>query len=83
MDNKYIEAIREINPDALLADGFDDCITGIVQKFEGFVLMYSEKKIIEKLSEEMPEDDAWDYYSFNIVGAYMGEYSPVFQTEIV
>jgi len=26
----------------------------------------------------MSEEDAWDYYSYNMLGAYVGESTPVF-----
>jgi hypothetical protein len=28
--------------------------------------------------KDMTEEEAWDYYSFNMLGAYVGESTPVF-----
>ena len=79
---KFIfEFMEEINPDAMRLDGFDDCAIGIVQKFSGEVLLYSEKKIIRKLMKSMTKDEAWEYFNYNILGAYVGDYTPVFLLE--
>ena len=67
------EDIAEINPDALLCDGFDDAIIGIAERINlGPVVAYSVEKIIEILMKEhdMEYEDALEYYSFNIVGAW-------------
>jgi hypothetical protein len=34
--------------------------------------------IIKKLSEEMSEDEALEYYDYNILGGYFGEQNPIF-----
>jgi len=59
----------------LKADGYDDAIIGVDE--ETMRLIYSEKKVIEILSRDMPMEDAIEYYYFNIVGAYMGEKTPI------
>ena len=28
--------------------------------------------------EEMIEEDAWDHFYYNVSGAYVGEYTPIF-----
>jgi len=44
------------------------------------VLVCDENKIISILQERdgMDEDEAREYYEFNIKGAYMGEMTPLF-----
>lgn len=63
----------------LFADGFDDAIIGIAER-AGMepVVAYDIHKIIEILARTMPEDEAVEYFEFNILGAYMGERTPVF-----
>jgi hypothetical protein len=41
---------------------------------------YSEPKVIELLvkHDKMTPDDAMEHYQFNILGAYVGENTPVF-----
>jgi hypothetical protein len=34
--------------------------------------------IIKKLSEEMSEEEALEYYDYNILGGYFGEQNPIF-----
>ena len=63
----------------LFADGFDDAIIGVAERI-GMepVVAYDVNKIIEILARDMPEDEAVEYFEFNILGAYMGERTPVF-----
>lgn len=75
------DLIDEIAEGAIILDGFDDCIVGITEEFGGLVrLLYSTQKIINHLmtESEMTEEEAWDYYSFNIYGGYYGEQNPIF-----
>ena len=62
--------------DLLFADGFDEAIIGVEER--GGVVAYDVDKIIEILSREMTEDEAIEYFEFNILGAYMGEKTPVY-----
>jgi hypothetical protein len=66
--------------DLLFADGFDDAILGIVERC-GFdpVVCYSADKIIDILMKDnMSHEEAVEYYEFNILGAYVGEKTPMF-----
>jgi len=40
-------------------------------------LIYSKSKCIQILMKDMSEEDALEYYEYNIVGAYMGEKTPI------
>ena len=63
----------------LFADGFDDAIIGVAERI-GMepVVAYDTNKIIEILSRDMTEDEAVEYFEFNVLGAYVGERTPVF-----
>lgn len=63
----------------LFVDGFDDAIIGVAERI-GMepVVAYSTPKIIEILAREMTEDEAVEFFEFNILGAYVGERTPVF-----
>ena len=69
--------ISEINPEALFADGFDRAIMGY--DMNGRVI-YSVDSILETLVErdEMNWEEASEYFSFNIEGSYVGEYTPIY-----
>ena len=63
----------------LLYDGFDDAIIGIASRCgENTVLAYDIDKIIEILMDrdDLSYEEALEYYSFNMEGAYIGESTP-------
>ena len=39
---------------------------------------YDYDKVIEILTEDMSYEDAVEYFEFNIIGAWMGETTPLF-----
>mgnify|MGYP003152163672 FL=1 len=77
---KYIE---EFFPDVMLCDGHDNAILGVVESFsKPAVVLYDKEQIIENLMADMSEDEAIEYFYFNIEGAYVGEYTPQYATII-
>ena len=72
------ERIIETYPDEqfLKADGLDDAIIGVDEK--SMVLIYSVSKCIDILAEKIGSvEEAIEYFSFNVSGAYMGEKTPI------
>jgi hypothetical protein len=68
-----------MNGDELLKiDGFDEAIIGVQESIEP-KLVYDIDKIAEILMtrEQMTEEDAYDYISYNITSAYVGEKTPI------
>ena len=82
MDAKdRLEFIEDNYPDVLIADGFDDAIMGIVERYGmNPVVLYNKNKCLKILQKRdgMTESEAIDFYYYNIVGAYMGEHTPCF-----
>ena len=72
--------ISEENPEALLAAGFDAAIIGIARRFSLPPLVaYDYDKCIDILMKDgMTEEDAVEYFEFNVLGAWMGEGTPIF-----
>lgn len=66
--------------DILKADGFDEAIIGIDQN--SMRLIYSVSKCIDILTEDMNEDEAIEYFEYNIASAYVGEQTPIFCWDI-
>jgi len=67
--------------ETLKADGFDEAIMGYAGRCGmNDVLLYSMKKIIKILKKRdgMTEEEALEYFYFNIKGSYMGEGTPLF-----
>ena len=64
----------------LKMDGYDDCVVGTVSRFGmSPVLCYDLHKVIAKMvADGMTEEEAYEYYSFNMIGAWVGEGTPAF-----
>ena len=85
---KKNERIREIledeNPEALLYDDMDEALIGVYRgdlarqdMQEGSIAVYSYVKYIEILSRDMSEEEAVEYFDFNVAGGYIGKYQPI------
>ena len=75
------EILEEVNPEALLADGFDDALIGIVQvKGRPTVALYDYRICVQVLVERdgVSPEEAEEHMEFNVVDAYMGENTPAF-----
>lgn len=73
--------INEIADGAVLLDGLEEAIIGVVEEFgNGPRVLYSKNKILEILTKRdgMTWSEAEEYYDFNILGLYAGEQNPVF-----
>lgn len=63
----------------LVADGFDEAIIGIDANSNR--LIYSVSKCIEILSKSMTEEEAVEYFDYNIQSAHMGDKTPIWCTD--
>lgn len=59
----------------LKADGFDEAIIGIEENSTR--LIYSVSKCIDILCRDMDEEEALEYFYYNVHGAYVGEKTPI------
>lgn len=80
---EIIEAIIEIqgeDNEILLADGFEDAYMGIATQFTKPPLaVYNRNKCIEILVRDgMSEEEAEEYFQFNVEGAWSGDNTPMF-----
>lgn len=73
------EQLSEEHEGLLFADGFDEAIIGVAERI-GMepVVAYSVGAILQILARDMSEDEAFEYFEFNILSAYVGERTPVF-----
>ena len=61
---------------------YDDAIIGVVERAAGSpVIAYDTQKILSILERSMPIDEAQEYFEYNILGAYMGDKTPVYITQ--
>ena len=75
------EEVSEHNEDALIADGLDEALIGVAERINlGPVASYSVEKIYEILMtrDGMTYEEAIEFFEYNIKGAWMGEYTPVY-----
>lgn len=73
--------IADLNPEALLADGFEEAAIGYVaNQHHALVVVYDYEKCVQILvsRDGMTDDDAREYLGFNTLSAYVGENGPIF-----
>ena len=73
--------IDEYAEGAILLDGLEGAIIGIVEEFgNGKRILYSKRIILSLLQtrDGMTEQEAEEFYDFNILGLYAGEQNAVF-----
>jgi hypothetical protein len=78
---ELMEQLGEENPDALLADGFEDAFVGISRRFgQEALACYDYRKCIELIMDggAGTEEEAVEYFEFNVIGAWVGNGTPVF-----
>lgn len=61
-----------------LEGGYDDCIVGVDEAHGR--LVYNAEKIVGRIvaRDNISEDDAWEYFRYNIESAYLGPITPVY-----
>ena len=83
--------VSEYNEEALLADGFEEAFLGICDRFgQPPLLAYDREKCLDILMQQFQEDnevdqsqlyeEAIEFFEYNVIGAWMGENTPVFLT---
>ena len=74
--------IEENYPDEeiLIANGFDRAFLGVGRIFSGpSIAVYDKSMVITILRESgMKPDEAYEYFDYNVAGAYVGEKTPMF-----
>jgi len=65
----------------LKADGFDDAVIGIEES--SMRLIYSVEKCITILMKEMSFEDAFDYFNYNVLGAWVGDKTPIWCEDMI
>lgn len=72
------EWLEERELTVLLADGLDDAFLGVDLTSDEPRAVYSIDGCIRILSKDMSEDDAEEYFWFNVAGAHVGPQTPLF-----
>ena len=74
------EELMDIYDGCLMADGFEEALVGFGTRFNSPVTIYDLNKCIGVLVERdgMSREEAEEYMDFNVLGAYVGEETPIF-----
>jgi len=66
--------------EALFADGLDEAIIGYMQRGATMVALYDANKCIEVFitNDGMSEEEAREHFDFNVLGSWVGDYTPAF-----
>ena len=66
--------------DLMSADGFEDCLVGVVERYGSQpCLCYDKGLMIKKMVDHgMSEEEALEFFDFNIIGAWVGDNTPCF-----
>ena len=74
------DLLFQLSPDVIVADGFEDALIGVGQQFNKAMAVYDRQKCIEILMERdgMSDEEAVEYFEYNVTGAWVGEYTPIF-----
>lgn len=73
--------LEDLPDGVVLLHGLEKAVVGITEEFGGiFRIMYSRSKIMEILQnrDEMTEDEAYEFYTYNILGMHVCEQNPIF-----
>ncbi len=68
------EKIALYSKDAVMWDDLDEAVIGITD--DGKVV-YDIDKMVDIFSKDMSTEDAIEWIDFNILGAYVGEHTPI------
>lgn len=75
------EALAEIDEEMLMADGFDEALIGYAQRCgQPALAVYDRNKCIDIMVERdgMSYEEAEEFFEFNVVGAWVGDRTPLF-----
>ena len=81
---KILDIVSEMNPEALFPTGMEECLVGYVERIglEIQVLLDRNRCIDFLIGQGMTEEEAIEYFEYNVLGACVGEHTPFFATII-
>ena len=67
----------------IILDGFESAFIGIVENGQGIPrACYDRSKVIAHLATAMSDEEALEYFDFNVAGAWVGEETPLWLDEM-
>lgn len=76
---KKLRELMDEDEPIMLADGFEEAFVGIARQAGKPIAVYHRDKCIKILIRQgMTEDEAEEFFSFNVESAYCGEQTPAY-----
>jgi hypothetical protein len=71
--------LKEREESVMFADGLEEAFIGIGYQFNDPIAIYSKSKAIQCfIGEGMDEEQAYEYFNYNVAGANVGGATPIF-----
>ncbi len=71
--------LQERGESVMFADGLEEAFIGIGYQFDDPIAIYSKSKAIQCFIDQgMDEEQALEYFDYNVVGANVGGATPIF-----
>jgi hypothetical protein len=80
-DDDLKEYLNEhYGPELMVADGLTDAFVCVAKVGQHYCAVYDNRKVLQILMkrDKMDRDEAWEFFCYNILGAYVGENTPIF-----
>jgi len=86
MEEKYakvLDAVSVVNEDALYPTDMEEAIIGIVERFgmEPQIVLDKQKCLEILMRDGGTYEEALEHFEFNVIGAWMGDHTPLFMTK--
>ena len=73
------EYLDDYDTNILVLDGFDEALVGIVEMYgRPPIACYDMDIVFSILTKDMSLEEAAEHFEYNIIGSYVGEYTPCF-----
>ena len=76
---RLMELLESVDDETITADGLDAAIIGVTEGCD-IKVVYDHAKCVEifQILQEMTEEEAIEWMSYNVTGAYVGAQTPIF-----
>jgi hypothetical protein len=84
MRAEYIESIAKEYDLLIMSEEYDEAIVGVVNRCgsDPFVIYDEDAVVSINMKMGMTEEEAWEYYTVNQSGAWVGDGTPGFLTSL-
>lgn len=76
---RLMELLESVDDETITADGLDAAIIGVTEGCD-IKVVYDHAKCVEifQILQDMTEEEAIEWMSYNVTGAYVGAQTPIF-----